>query len=156
MPTLAEYAADYRQGAADLRAAVAGLTHEQLLARPVPGKWSTLEVVAHLADFEPIFVERMKRILATDDAKLLAADEELFAKALFYQDRDVSEELAVVEATRLSMARILEHLPPPALTRTGQHSLKGPLTLEGVLKTAIHHVRHHLPFIAAKRAALGV
>ncbi len=27
---------------------MAGLTAERVLARPIPGKWSTLEVVAHM------------------------------------------------------------------------------------------------------------
>ncbi len=156
MPTAVEYAAQYRQGAADLRAAVAGMTREQLLARPVAGKWSTLEVIAHLADFEPILVERMKRILATDDTKLMPADENLFAKALYYHDRDAAEELALIDATRSSMARILEKLSPADLARTGEHIVKGPTTLESVIQMAIRHIPAHLPFIAAKRTALGV
>ena len=48
MPTPADLADAYLQGAADLRAAVAGMTREQFVARPVPGKWSTLEVLCHL------------------------------------------------------------------------------------------------------------
>ncbi|QEL13764.1 DinB family protein [Limnoglobus roseus] len=156
MPTAAEYAAQYRQGAADLRAAVAGMTREQVTARPVPGKWSTLEVVAHLADFEPILVERMKRILATDDAKVLPADENLFAKALHYDARDLAEELAVVDATRASTARIIEKLTPEQLARTGEHVVKGPVTLESVIQMAIRHINTHLPFIAEKRKALGI
>ena len=51
----AELVADYEQGIADLRSAVAGMTKEQVLARPVPGKWSTLECVGHLADTEIAF-----------------------------------------------------------------------------------------------------
>lgn len=156
MPTAAEFAAAYRQGAADLRAAVAGMTRDQLLARPVPGKWSTLEVVAHIADFEPILVERMKRIIALDNPKLLAADENLFVKELHYHDRDVNEELAVVDATRAAMARIIEKLTPEQLARTGEHSIKGPVTLASVIQGAINHVNNHRPFIAAKRAALGI
>lgn len=154
MPTAAELAAAYRKGAADLRAAVAGMTREQLTARPIPGKWSTLEVVAHVADFEPILAERMKRIIALPDAKLLAADENLFVKELFYHDRDVSEELAVIDAVRAATARIIERLTPEQLQRTGEHSLKGPVTLEKAIQTAINHVNHHLPFVAEKRKAL--
>ena len=45
-----------------MRRAVSGMTPEQLLARPIPGRWSTLEVVCHLADFEPIYADRMKRV----------------------------------------------------------------------------------------------
>ena len=53
MPTPAELADQYLAGAKSLREAVKGMTREQLTARPIPGKWSTLEVVCHLADFEP-------------------------------------------------------------------------------------------------------
>ena len=45
----------YLAGPGLLRRAVAGMTRDQLLARPVPGKWSTQEVVCHLADYEPIY-----------------------------------------------------------------------------------------------------
>ena len=39
-------------------------------------------VVCHIADFEPVLVERMKRIIALGDTPLLlAADENLFIKA---------------------------------------------------------------------------
>ena len=47
-------------GRTALRQAVAGMTQEQALARPVPGRWSTVEVASHLADFEAIGANRMK------------------------------------------------------------------------------------------------
>ena len=40
----------YLAGPRDLRAAVDGLSREQLASRPVPGKWSILEVVCHLTN----------------------------------------------------------------------------------------------------------
>lgn len=156
MPTTAELADAYLQGVADLKAAVAGMTPEQLAARPIPGKWSTLEVVAHLADFEPVFVDRMKRIIATDNPTLLGANENLFAQELFYQKRELDEELHVVEATRAQMARIIRLLNPDQLSRQGTHSERGPMTLEQILLGAIGHIAHHLPFIMEKRKALGL
>jgi hypothetical protein len=42
----------YLAGPNQLRSAVAGLSREQLIARPVAGRWSALEVVCHLADTE--------------------------------------------------------------------------------------------------------
>ncbi|QJW97011.1 DinB family protein [Frigoriglobus tundricola] len=157
MPSPAELADLYLAGAAQLRAAVAGMTREQLLARPVAGKWSTLEVVCHLADFDPILVERMKRIIAlsADVPLLLAADENLFVKALQYHERDVEEELAVIDATRRQMARIIRGLQPEQLQLTGNHNKRGLQTLEKVIQMAIGHTGHHLPFIAEKRNALG-
>src|SRR5262245_39746240 len=48
----------YESAAARLRAAVVGLTREDLTARPGPGEWSILEVVIHLADSDAIAIDR--------------------------------------------------------------------------------------------------
>ncbi|MCS6864985.1 MAG: DinB family protein [Gemmataceae bacterium] len=158
MATTHELAEQLLAGAAQLRQAVAGMTREQLLARPIPGRWSTLEVVCHIADFDPILVERMKRIIAMgpDTPLLLAADENAFVAQLKYHDRDLEEELALIELTRRQMARIIRQLTPEQLQLTGNHSKKGLQTLEKVIQTAINHIPHHVPFIAEKRKALGV
>jgi hypothetical protein len=84
----------YRAGPELLRRAVVGMTREHLLARPVPGKWSTQEVVCHLADYEPIYADRMKRVIALDEPELLPGDPGLFARRLAYDRRDLEEELA--------------------------------------------------------------
>ncbi len=153
-----ELADQYLAGAAQIRAAVAGMTREHLVARPVAGKWSTLEVVCHLADFDPILVDRMKRILAlsAEVPLLLAADENHFLNALNYHARDVEEELAVIESTRRQMSRIIRGLTPAQLQLTGNHNKKGLQTVEKVIQMATNHIPHHLPFVAEKRKALGV
>jgi DinB family protein len=157
VPTPAELADQYLAGARALREAVKGMTREQLMARPVPGKWSTLEVVCHIADFEPVLADRMKRIIALQDVPLyLAADENQYAKAFNYHDRDVEEQLALVDAIRKDMARTIRALKPEQLQLTGCHNKKGIQTLEQVIKTATNHIPHHLAFVAEKRKALGV
>jgi uncharacterized damage-inducible protein DinB len=155
MSKIAEMVDAYLAGVGRLRQAVAGLSREQLLARPIPGKWSTLEVVCHLADFEPVLADRMKRIIALERPPLAAADENLYAAKLAYHARDLSEELAVIDVTRKQMARILRPLPDTALDRVGIHSERGPRTLAEILSGATNHIAHHLPFIAEKRKALG-
>ena len=144
----------YAAGPALLRKAVAGMSRDQLLARPVAGKWSTLEVVCHLADFDPILADRMKRIIAEDRPTLLGADENRFAAMLSYHGRDVEEELTIIEKTRSQLARILRTLPAEALQRVGVHNERGPRTLEQLLTTATNHIPHHVKFIEEKRAAL--
>jgi uncharacterized damage-inducible protein DinB len=147
---------DYLAGPTLLRKAVGGMSREQLTARPVAGKMSTLEVVCHLADFDPIIADRMKRIIALDNPPLSGADENRFLATLAYQERDLEEELVLVEKTRSQMARILRQLPESAWARTGQHSERGPLTLEQLLALGIRHIVHHLKFIQEKRQALGL
>jgi len=126
------------------------------MARPIAGKWSTLEVVAHLADFDPILADRMKRVIAEDNPLLVGADENKFAAALAYMDRDLEEELKIIEGTRSQLARILRKLPESALQRVGSHNERGPRTLEQLLSTSIGHIPHHVRFILEKRLALGL
>jgi hypothetical protein len=57
---------------------------------------------------------------------------------------------------RRHAARILRTQPPEAWRRTAVHSNSGLLTLRQLVLQAVRHLRHHLPFIAEKRAALGV
>jgi uncharacterized damage-inducible protein DinB len=147
---------NYLAGPALLRQAVSDMTREQLLARPITGQWSTLEVVCHLADFDPILADRMKRIIAEDRPTLLGADEKRFAATLAYQERDLEEELTLLEMTRVQMGRILRTLSPDALKRVGVHNERGELTLERLLTMTTNHLPHHLAFIRQKRRALGL
>jgi uncharacterized damage-inducible protein DinB len=156
MAALTELIDAYLAGVQTLRRAVAGMSREQMRARPVPGKWSTHEVVCHLADFDPILADRMKRVIAEEQPSLLGADEKRFAAALAYDQRDAEEELAIIEQTRRQMARILRTLPPEALSRVGVHNERGPLTLERLLTISINHIPHHVKFIEDKRRALGL
>ena len=68
-------------------------------------------MVCHLADFEPIYADRMKRVIATDRPLMLSAGHEAFARSLTYHERDLGEELALIDVTRRQMGRILRGLP---------------------------------------------
>ena len=156
MASLQQMIEDYAAGPKALRAAVAGMKRDQLTARPVAGKMSTLEVVCHLADFDPILADRMKRVLAEDNPTLVGADENRFLTALGYHDRDLEEELTIIEKTRSQMVRILRKVSDDALRRTGTHTERGPRSLEQLLTSAINHIPHHVKFIDEKRRALGL
>ena len=144
----------YCAGPQMLRAAVAGMTAEQLDARPIPGKWSTKQVICHIADFEPVYVDRMKRVIAEHEPTLLSGDPDLFAARLAYDQRDVAVELDFIEAARKHMEPILRSLRPEDFLRQGNHSEAGPITLEKLLTNITNHIPHHVKFIEEKRAAL--
>jgi hypothetical protein len=144
----------YLDGPNLLRHAVAGRTREQLLARPVPGKWSTLEVACHIADYEPIYADRMKRVIALNYPELFKGDPGLFAARLAYDHREVGEELALIELTRKQMARILRAIKPMDFQRRGAHFRDGALTLEDLLQRSTTHIPHHVQFIEEKKPAL--
>ena len=71
----------YAAGPQTLRQAVAGLPCDQQLVRPIAGRWSTLEVVCHLADMDGVYADRTKRVIAEDGPTLFDADQDQFAAA---------------------------------------------------------------------------
>jgi uncharacterized damage-inducible protein DinB len=145
---------EYLTGPKLLQDAIAEMSKGQLDARPVPGKWSTREVVCHIADFEPIYSDRMKRVIAEHEPTMLGGDPDLFAARLAYSIRDAEEELATIDVTRSQMARILKTLKAEDFQRKGLHSEDGPLTLETLLKRITGHIPHHIKFIEEKKAAM--
>jgi uncharacterized damage-inducible protein DinB len=146
----------YAMGVDLLKNAVADMTPDQRAARPVAGKWSTAEVVAHLADFEVIGVDRLAAVIAETDPTLTGRDERQYAARLAYDERDFDEQMQLIEICRRHMTRVLRSLDDAALARRGIHSEAGPLTLEQPLERMTRHVEHHVEFIQEKRKALGL
>src|SRR5258705_10868080 len=96
---------DYAAGPQLVRDAVKGMAREQLVARPVPGKWSTLEVVCHLADFEIVQADRIKRVIAENDPILMDGDEKAFAARLVYHSLALGEHVQLMGASPASVSR---------------------------------------------------
>ena len=144
---------DYLAGPQKLRDAIDGMTDEEIDAAPISGKWSTRQVICHIADFEPIYADRMKRIIVEENPTMFGGDPDVFAAGLAYDERDIEEELQLLEAVRKHVARILKTLKPEQFERTGNHSEDGPISLEVLLQRITNHIPHHIAFIEQKRAA---
>jgi hypothetical protein len=109
----------YLSGPGILRAAVSGISHEQMVSRPVAGRWSVLEVVCHLAGTDANIAHRIKRVLSEEQPVFDRVKPEVMLAALQYHDRDIEEELGVFDLTRRQIGRILRASPPEAWERTG-------------------------------------
>ncbi len=151
---LAELVERYASGSNLVRQSVAGMSRQEIHARPIPGKWSTLEVVSHLADFEVIAVDRLTAVIAEEEPTLPGRNEQKYAARLAYDQRDLEEELRLIELCRGHVTRILRTLTEPDWLRRGIHTEAGPLTLEQLLNRTVNHLEHHVPFIRDKRDAL--
>jgi len=146
----------YLDGPTRLRRVVADLSPQHLEARPISGKWSTLEVVCHLVDSEQAWCHRMKRVIAEDRPLLIGYDESRFTASLGYHQHDLKSELALLEGMRLQLALVLRGLHAAAWARTGVHSEWGLITLEQMLQAEVEHIPHHIAHIIEKRKALGL
>lgn len=144
----------YAQGPRALREVIAGLNDRQLRTPAPPGNWSVLQIVCHIADFEIVYADRIKRVLVEDRPTMFGGDPDQFAARLCYHQRDLEEELNVIAAIRAQVARILGTATMADFERVGIHSSDGPLTLSTLLKRIAGHIPHHGKFIAEKRPAL--
>jgi hypothetical protein len=146
----------YEEGIARLARAVEGITEEQARLRPVHGKWSTLELVAHLAGAEIFFTDRMERVIALEKPLLVGVDEREYPERIGYQDLVLSEELALFSALRRHMVRVLRRQPAQAWQRVAIHTDTGLVSLRQLLFQPVRHLEHHLAFLVEKRRALGL
>lgn len=147
---------DYLAGPAQLRRAIAGMTPAQLDAAPIPGKWSTRQVICHIADFEPVYADRIKRVIAEEQPLLMSGDPDEFAAKLAYAQRDLETELRLIEVVREHLAGILRTVTTETFQRTGKHSRDGLLSIETLLQRITGHIPHHVNTINEKRVALGL
>jgi hypothetical protein len=146
----------YLAGPSQLRSAVADLSREQLIARPVAGRWSALEVVCHLADTDANIAHRLKRILSEEQPMFDRVQPDLMLAALAYHGRDVEEELGIFDLTRRQIGRILRASPPEAWERAGVVGDRGDRSVDQMINGAVEHLARHLGFINEKRRALGI
>jgi DinB superfamily len=146
----------YLGGADRLRSAVGGVGREPMNLRPIPGKWSILEVVCHLADTDANIAHRIKRILSEDRPAFDRVQPDLMQAALAYHERDVEEELTLFDVGRRQVGRILAASPAEAWERTGVVGDRGDRSVAQMVDGAVQHLAHHLAFVAEKRRALGL
>src|SRR5258708_9160133 len=94
----------YLSGPETLRTAVAGISRENLISRPIAGKWSVLEVVCHLADTDANIAHRIKRVLAGERPVFDRGKPDLILAALAHNDPDIYEELGGFHLTSRQIA----------------------------------------------------
>ena len=146
----------YLSGPGILGAAVTGISREQMVSRPVAGRWSVLEVVCHLADTDANIAHRIKRVLSEERPVFDRVKPEQLVAALAYHDRDIKEELGVFDLSRRQIGRILRASPPEAWERMGIVGDRGNRTVNQMINGAVEHLTHHLQFIIEKRRALSI
>lgn len=148
----------YASGGAILAYALSGLTPELERAAPGTGAgaWTFAELAAHLLDTELVYAERMKRVLAEENPMLVSFDENEWAIRLSYPDSPAGDAVSMIAMNRKWLTRILHTCSEADFARSGMHAEKGKMTLADLLAYVTNHLDHHLKFIYAKRANLGV
>ena len=143
---------------------IATLTDEQTRTwrDPDDGQkaWSVLEVLCHLRDFDAIFQQRARLILAREVPDLPAFDHEYMAVQREYNRQLPQVVLGAMADSRARFIELFQALTPDQWQRSGIHPESGRFTLtDALLQVAGHditHVEQITRTIAAHRAARTV
>lgn len=142
----------YRRGAELVAVSITGAAGAELDWVPDPSKWSIRKIVAHLADSETVVATRFRRVIAEDQPKLEAWDQNLWAERLDYSRRKPSQSLESFRRTRAENYELLKDLPAEAFDRAGIHNERGPLTLRQLLQLNAEHAEGHAAQLRSRRA----
>lgn len=113
-----------------LRRLVRDLPDATIRARPAPGEWAIVEVVAHLADTDERSLGRTRRMLDEDEPALAPYDPDQLAIERRYIDMAVDDELRRFEGLRAEQVEILEGLTDEGWRRIGNHGEHGRITVQ--------------------------
>lgn len=130
--------------AARLRGLVAGQSLEALAYTPDPSRWSTTQILAHLADTEIVTGWRVRSILATDNHPLQAFDQDEWARAFRYADTDPAESLETFDVNRRSLLALLRRVDPSRREHAGLHEERGRETIQHLVRLYAGHDLNHL------------
>lgn len=138
------------------RQALDGLDEEHLQARPITGKWSILEIVAHVADAEAVGAARARQVFAQPGSPLITYDQDVWAREFCYRELDDLEpHLRSFAALRATTLPIFERAGEDDWRKTGRHADWGAVTLRNVLELYADHGERHIGQILERRALLG-
>ena len=138
-----------------LRAAILGLTPEQLDAPYRPGGWTVRQLLHHVPDSHLNAYIRFKLALTEDNPPIKIYNEALWAELEDSRSTPVEVSLALLEALHDRWVRLLRSLTPEDFARTTEHPDHGPMTLDSLLALYAWHGRHHVAHITRLRHRMG-
>ncbi len=133
-----------RTTAAKLKKSIHGLTPKQLKWRSEPGKWSIAEIVAHLADAEIVASWRMRSIVGENGITIQPFDQDAWASAFVYQDRDPRRSLETFRVLRENNLAMLKEIPRESWENYGMHLERGKESIAHLARMFAGHDTNHV------------
>ena len=146
---------DIEQTPTALRAAVSGLSPQQIETPYREGGWTVRQVVHHLPDSHMNAFIRFKLALTEDEPTIKPYEQQLWADLPDIKATPVETSLALLEALHIRFVCLLRGLNPQDWKRTFRHPELGIMPLEKNLALYSWHGRHHVAHITELRKRMG-
>ena len=121
--------------------------------KPDPDRFTIRQALAHLADWEPIFLDRMRRMRTEQNPLLPGYDEGQLAIDRKYHERDWKTEFERFRQGRAAVLAFLAGISDEAWQRTGIRDEIGPVTIEYIaVLMSLHDAYHAKQFVEWRSA----
>ena len=133
-----------RTTASRLQKATKGLTAAQLKWRSQPAKWSIAEIIAHLADAEIVASWRMRSVIGENGVTIQPFDQDAWASAFKYQNRDARRSLELFRTLRENNLAMLKEISKETWDNYGMHMERGKESIAHLTRMFAGHDTNHV------------
>ncbi len=137
-----------------VRAAVAGLTPEQLDTPYRPDGWTVRQVVHHLADSHMNAFVRFKLALTENEPTIKPYAEAAWAETPEAKVA-IDPSLHILDGMHERWAILLEEMEPQDFARTFRHPERGVMSLDTTVALYAWHCKHHVAHITELRKRMN-
>lgn len=109
-----------------------------------PDRFDLVEMVAHLADFEDLILERMRLAHEHPGSDCPTFDPDARCEAKHYATRDLHHELEVYRNRRIDTLDFLGNLQPGDEAKCVNHPHFGELTIATIVGNLVAHDLYHI------------
>ncbi len=120
-----------------------GMTDAEADRRPDPERFTVREALAHLAEWEDVFRERLLQTRDEENATLQGYDEGQWAIDHDYAHSDWREQARLFRERRAALVALLRSLTPAQWERSAFHTEAGPITAEQQAVLILAHDGYH-------------
>ena len=140
---------------AQMRAAAAGLSRDQLDAPYRPDGWTVRQVIHHVPDSHLHAYARFKWALTEDQPTIKPYDEKTWAVLSDSRDTPIDVSLALLATLHERWVVLLRAMRPEEFARRLNHPEIGIITLDSLLDSYAWHGAHHIAHITSLRDRMG-
>ncbi|MBZ5514547.1 MAG: putative metal-dependent hydrolase [Acidobacteriia bacterium] len=140
---------------AQVRAAVAAFTEQQLDTPYRDGGWTVRQVVHHLADSHLNAYVRFKLAMTENEPTVKTYEQQLWAETPDAKTAPAELSLTLLDSLHTRWVVLLRSMTAADLARMFNHPEHGLMTLERLLAMYAWHGRHHTAHITGLRERMG-
>lgn len=113
-----------------------------------PGRFSPREVVAHLADWEPILLARMRQCVESPGSEIVPFDEGQMAIENDYAGQDAAQNAKAFQAHRTATIAWLKGISDGDWSKSAHHPERGVMSVYDLANMLVCHDVYHLAQLA--------